>query len=155
MLRKLTAIFVLALILSSCVACTKDYVYENSVFRVVLKERNNELVSIELINRQTASTYSAIPKLMIYDDGLPLEGGLVADYNKLIDNDLNSCSVEDLYSCDSVYGIEDDLITICFGRESRSLGQIESPNKRLDLNIRDSRLTDFVDGDYTLYTVKE
>ena len=155
MFRKLIVIFVVLLLSITCIADMKESVYENSVFKVVLKERCNKLVYIELINRQTASTYSALPELIVYDDGVPVEGGLVADYNKLVNDDLNTCNTEDVYSCDSVYSIDADSIRICFGRESRSFGQTRYAYKRLDLNIRDSKLPDFIDGNYTLYIVKE
>ena len=155
MFRKLNIIISFLLLTASCIPETKEYVYENSVFRVKLKEQCKNLVGIEVFNLQTASTYSAIPELVVYDDGIPVEGGLVNDYNKLINNDIDSISMEHIYSCVSVYSIFTDSIHLVFGQESQSLGQNKPTNRRLDLGIYDSKLPDFINGNYTLYAVEE
>lgn len=155
MFRKLLAIFLLLRFSGLYASEAREYVYENYTLRVVIKEQCNKLVSIDLINRHTSSTYFAVPELMVSDDGMPVEGGLVADYNEIINNDLSSCNTEDLFSCDSIYHIQTDSIDICFGQESRSLGQRTSALRRLDLSITNSKLPDFADGDYTLYAVKK
>ena len=154
MYRKINVIVALLLLSASCITDTKVYIYENSVFRAILTEQCNKLVGMELINLQTGSTYSTSPELSVYDDGVPVEGGLVSDYNKLIDNNLYHENIEDLYSCDSIYDIHTDSINICFGQESKYLGEVKPPHRRFDLVIWKSKLPDFADGEYTLYAVK-
>ena len=128
-------IFLLAFI--SCnVNNVHDVVYESSKFRVVLKVGHEKIDKIELMNRftQTKISYSN-PELLVWDDGIPIEGGLIADYNTLLDRDI--------FSCDSIYEIETDSINMVFGLERIT-------NQRLDLSIIKSMLINCPVGDCTL-----
>ena len=146
MYHRLKPIIALLFLFASCIVGEKEYIYENSNFRVVLKEQCRKFICIELINRHTLSTYSAIPDLIIYDDGIAVEGGIVVDYNTLLNDDIKSCKIEDLYSCDSLYDSHTDSIIVVFGQE-------KGTHKRLDLAIYKSSLFDFRNGNYTLYAV--
>lgn len=153
MLYKIIIITFLLLV-TSCKSETKESVYENSFFKVILNDQCNKLVCIELINIKTSATFSAIPELVVYDDKIPVEGGLVNDYNRLIDNNIES-DIENLYSCDSVYSVFTDSINLVFGQESRTVRKNNTINRRFDLGIYNSKLSDFMDGNYTLYAVEE
>lgn len=155
MLYKLNIILGLFLLTVSCSSHTKEHVYENSLFRVILKEQCKKLIRIKLINLHNDSIYSALPELMVYDDGIPIEGGIVDDYNKIIDNDIDPYNMDSSFSCDSIYCIVTDSIHLVFGQESRSYGQNKPTNRRLYLGICNSELSSFVEGYYTLYAVKE
>ena len=151
---KLSIYIVLTALFSSCIADTKEYVYEYADFRVILTEQCKELVCMELINRQTSSRYSAVPILTLDEYGDLMEGEFEIDNNKIIGDDILSISNDDIFSCDSLYHIETDSICIYFRQESRCLGEKKSP-RRLALYIDHSILRDFIDGDYTLYAVKK
>lgn len=147
MYRNLKPILALLFLFASCIVGEKEYIYENSNFRVILKEQCRKIVSMQLINLQTLSTYSAITDLIVYDDGIAVEGGIVVDYNTLLNNDIESCKIENLYSCDSLYDIHTDSVVMVLGLE-------RGTHRRLDLAIYKSGLSDFRNGNYTLYAVE-
>ncbi len=151
---KLNILIVLSVFFLSCVADTKEYVYEYADLKVILKEQCNELVGMELINLQTSSRYFTVPILLLDEDGVPMEGELEYDCNAIIDDDIYSLSNDDIYMCDSLFKIETDSIIIYFEQESRCCGERKTP-RRLNLYIEHSKLRDFADGDYTLYAVKK
>lgn len=132
--------------LLSCASELNVYTYENSELRVVLKSDCDKITFIEMINKRNNSTYRAIPQLVMYDDEVPVEGGLVSDYNIMAD--YASLDIKNLYSCDSVYDIKTDSICLDFGQERIT-------HRRLDLYIYNSRLHDFIDGNYTLYVINK
>ncbi len=121
------------LLSSSCSLGMSFENYENDTYRIMLRQKSDNMVDFIILNKDTQSKMVCTPALVIIDGDIP-EGSLRVDHNRL-----DEC----LYQCDSTYCINTDSISIAFALEV-------SNHKRLDLVIYNSRLQDFIDGDYTL-----
>ena len=111
--------------------------YGNDMFSIHLNKYNDSVCAFKLIDEVSGKKIEGCAKLITIENEVP-GCGLVVDYN----------NTDFIYQCDSTYGFVSNSFKMSFAMEKGS-------KERMDMQIWQSTLNNFLEGEYTLYRLNK